>query len=166
MPILLNLMFFNIMWAGLVLSGNKFIIYALLSLIAHISFCQKKVAEIKLIVLVVSIGACIDLALLRLDIFIFQSSSQLPAWLIVLWACFAATLAHSLQFLANSRLAQWFMGTFIAPISYIAGKSLGAVDFTLTNIHTYLILSVIWGPLFLLLFFIQKHLFTKDGLHV
>ncbi|MCO4797668.1 MAG: DUF2878 domain-containing protein [Colwelliaceae bacterium] len=153
---LLNLLGFNLSWFGLILLGNIFIPLSLLWLGLHLYLCKDLKNELKLILTIVVIGTLVDTTLLSLDILIFPEHHSIPLWLITLWACFAATVAHSLQFLAQSSLLQVIIGFFIPPLSYLGGASLSAVELGYSHVTTYFILASIWSVLMVLFFHFKE----------
>jgi hypothetical protein len=157
-----NLIAFNIVWFGLVMLGNLFVPVALLWLAVHLVQSQYKISEMKLVVAVAAIGASIDLALSFAGIFNFSSTNLLPLWLLVLWCCFAATIAHSLSFLSEKPIWQLGVGAIFPPLSYFAGAQLGAVTFGFSTLFTLSILSVIWA-LLLVVFFGLKSCLIAQG---
>ncbi|MCI2285842.1 DUF2878 domain-containing protein [Colwellia sp. MSW7] len=118
---LLNIVGFNIAWFGLVLIGDRFIPVVLLLLGLHLFYCKKRRAEFKLIVIVTFIGTMVDSTLFFFDVFLFNEYRFIPFWLIMLWAAFAATIAHSLKFLAGSKVIQFYVGYIFPPLSYLVG---------------------------------------------
>ncbi|MDP2562163.1 DUF2878 domain-containing protein [Psychrobium sp. 1_MG-2023] len=164
--LLLNLLGFNLMWFGLVFWGNLFIPIALVWLCCHLMWISTAPAkEARLIATISIIGICVDSALQLSHIFIFDGANLLPFWLITLWFCFSATLCHSLKFLERSILFQVLTG-LLAPLSYIAGYQLNAVEFGLPLIQTYALLSVVWGLLMVSFFYIKSRIFEKEYHHV
>jgi hypothetical protein len=149
---LINLIGFQICWFGLIYWGNSFAPIALLLITIHLFFLSNKRQEFMLVLYVTIIGCSVDIILTFTGIFVFQYSSLIPLWLIVLWGCFSSTIAHSLQFLKSSTLIQGLVGALIAPLSYIAGYKFGAVDFTYSVLTTYLVLSITWSLLMVIFF--------------
>ena len=164
--VLLNLIGFNLAWLGLVYWGNIFIPISLLLLIAHIHFIAKVRGELLLILVITVIGIFVDSLLVHFNVFIFANSGHMPFWLLVLWACFGATICHSLRFLSDRKVLQLFVGAIFAPLSYIAGYKLQAVDFGQSITSTYLLLSVIWAVLFVLFFSLKDKLVNVEVSHV
>jgi hypothetical protein len=152
----INLIGFNISWFGLVYWGNDFIPIAFILLIAHLFFQSKNYKELILILLISVIGIGVDSFLQKINIFIFPETSHIPFWLMMLWACFAATVCHSLRFLASSKYLQAIIGGIFSPLSYLAGQQFLAVDFGYSTLETYLILSVLWAGLFVLFFHLKS----------
>jgi len=149
---LINLIGFNVSWFGLVYWGNNFIPVAFLLLLAHLFFQSKNYKELFLILVVSIIGISVDSLLQQLTFFIFFEPSHIPFWLMMLWASFAATICHSLNFLASSKMLQLVVGGLISPLSYIAGYKFMVVDFGYSMFITYIFLALVWGGLFILFY--------------
>ncbi|WP_170235789.1 DUF2878 domain-containing protein [Colwellia demingiae] len=161
-----NLVGFNLAWFGLVYWGNNFIPLSLLLLISHLFFIAKSQNELPLILLITFIGIFVDSLLVHFNIFIFANGGHIPFWLMMLWACFAATICHSLRFLTGSKALQLLVGAIFAPLSYIAGYKFQAVDFGQSMLSTYLILSVIWAVLFVLFFYLKDKIVNAEVSYV
>lgn len=158
---LINIIGFNAVWFGLVVWGNVFIPVALLLLGLHLYRISTFDNEPTLILFVTFIGCLVDSLLQVKGVFIFASSTHIPWWLIALWACFAATICHSLSFLSDAKWLQILVGGTMAPLSYVAGEKFNSVQFGESLIITCLVLSVIWAGLFLLFFHIKNNLIIK-----
>jgi hypothetical protein len=164
--IVINLVGYNFAWFGLVYWGDSFIPISLFLLITHLSVVGKVNGEIWLILVITAIGIFVDSSLQYFNIFIFTGYNHIPFWLMMLWACFAATICHSLRFLSNSKLLQAFVGGLFAPLSYVAGYKFQVVDFSQPVIFTYLMLSVIWAGLFVCFFYLKEYLINNEVSHV
>lgn len=160
-----NLIAFNFLWFGLVYWGNSFALIAVLALALHLRFYCKGKQELWLIIIVTSIGIFVDSMLSYLQVFIFTSTQLIPLWLAILWACFAATILHSLHFLAISKLLQVVMGAVFGPLSYIAGEKMGAVQFGYSLTFTSLILAITWTLLLLAFYYLAQALSDKELAH-
>jgi hypothetical protein len=101
---------------------------------------------------IVTIGIVVDTALSLAGVLIFPEQQFIPPWLITLWAAFAATIAHSLQFLSRSTILQVLVGFIFPPLSYLGGASLSAVELGYSQVMTFLILALIWSSLLVLFF--------------
>lgn len=143
---------FNVAWLGLITLGNVFIPAALILLALHLRLLSTKAHELSFILVCTLTGISIDTLLTLTGVFIFSDSLFIPLWLMALWGLFAATINHSLAFLSKHCAWQYFIGALFGPLSYIAGFNLGSVNFGLSVEKTFLILSVVWGPWFLLCF--------------
>ena len=169
-PMLFNLIGFNISWFGLILLGNTFIPFAILWLGLHMMYCKQRFPEIKLIITVTSIGILVDSILSFFDVLLFNeplltSLVLIPLWLITLWAVFAATIAHSLKFLAHSKKVQFMIGFIFPPISYIGGASLSSVYFGQSIWMTYFIFAPIWGGLLVLFFYLKEKYYFQEAVN-
>lgn len=151
-----NAISFNLAWLGLVTLGNTIIPFVILWLFIHLKYFSAKPHELSFIIIFSIIGISIDSALSFSGIFIFENNICLPAWLIILWVVFSSTFNHSLIFLQKRYALQFMIGALLAPVSYIAGYNLDAVGLGLAPTHTFIILSFIWGPLFILGFYINQ----------
>tara|TARA_R110002050_G_scaffold300044_2_gene467478 strand:+ start:1927 stop:2421 length:495 start_codon:yes stop_codon:yes gene_type:complete len=159
---LVNIIGFNISWFGLVLLGDHFIPVVLLLLGLHLFFCKQPTAEFKLILIVTFIGTLVDSALLFFDVLVLNEHQLIPFWLIMLWAAFAATIAHSLKFLAGSKVLQFLLGYIFPSLSYLAGASLSPIELGYSQLITYLILAPIWSILIVLFFYLQERVYSQD----
>ena len=159
---LLNLLGFNLSWIGLVFFGNTFIPVTLLWLSLHLYRCKRVKSEVLLILSIVLIGTLVDSTLFSAEILIFQNYHFIPLWLITLWAAFAATVAHSLQFLARSTLLQTLIGFIFLPLSYLGGASLSSVEFGYSQLATFFILASIWSVLLVLFFHLKEIFYGRE----
>jgi pheromone shutdown protein TraB len=162
---LINLIGFNLSWFGLVYWGNAFIPISVSLLLMHLYFYGRKNHELLLILIITLIGVIVDSLLQHLNVFVFEYSTHIPLWLITLWACFASTISHSLDFLSRHKALQVLVGGLLAPLSYLAGYKLNAVDITFSISTTYLILSLIWGVLFICFYAIKDTLANNEVSH-
>lgn len=158
---ILNVIGYNIAWFGLVYWGNAFIPVALVLLLSHFLFISKLNNELMFVILIASLGCMVDFSLQSTGFFIFPTTSLTPLWftplwLIVLWFCFACTINHSLNFLSSSKWLQLIAGGIFAPLSYLAGVKLNAVDLGQSLLSTYIVLSVIWGILFIIFYRVKE----------
>lgn len=163
---MINLIGFNVSWFGLVYWGNAFIPISLSLLLIHLYFYGRKNHELRLVLIITLLGVFVDSLLQYFTVFVFENNTHIPLWLITLWACFAATICHSLNFLSRHKALQLLVGGLLAPLSYIAGYKLNAVDFTLPISMTYLILSFIWAVMFICFYALKDTLVNKEVSHV
>ncbi len=153
---LFNLIAFQVCWVGLVVLKEQFIPYALIYLLVHLWLTRQQTAEWFVIVIIIALGSLVDTSLSWYRVFIFEPSSLfIPVWLVLLWACFATTLCHSLSFLSRSVIWQIAAGC-IAPLSYLMGQRLGAVEFGYSQLNTFAVLALIWSAIFVAFFQIRR----------
>ena len=77
-----------------------------------------------------------------------------PLWAISLWVCFGATIYHSFKWMSKQYITSAILGALSAPIVYFSFKSLGVIEFGVTNIIAAFSVSAIWCffiPLFIII---------------
>ena len=84
------------------------------------------------------LGAFIETTLFNLDIIfhkgILTQYNIAPLWAISLWVCFGATIYHSFKWMSKQYITSAILGALSAPIVYFSFKSLGVIEFGVTNI--------------------------------
>lgn len=160
---LFNLIAFNASWLGLVLVGNTAIPIVSLWLLFHIYSSKQRIAELKLIFSVTIVGVCLDTILVAFGVFTFSDHFILPLWLIMLWAAFSGTVAHSLNFLTANKRLQFVIGFIFPPFSYLAGASLSRVELGYQTLTTYLILAPLWGCLFVFIYLLKNAFYLGEA---
>ncbi|WP_448555342.1 DUF2878 domain-containing protein [Thalassotalea montiporae] len=142
---ILNALLFNVCWFGLIFWGNYFIPVVFVWLAWHLKNCPNPKQEFQLIFQVAAIGLIIDSSLMHVGIFSFEQESLIiPAWLLVLWAAFAATLNHSIKLICRNVTISRCIGAFVVPMSYLAGERLEAVYFQFSYLATVATISIVW----------------------
>lgn len=153
----INAICFNIAWFGCVLIGNAFVPVVLVWLITHLYVCEHKNSEFLFVILVTAFGTLLDSTLMHINVFMFKDQSTIvPLWLIFIWLSFALTLNGYLAFLQKTVVLQVLSGFILAPLSYLAGNALGAVQFGYSAGVTLFILSVCWSILLPFLYFLNR----------
>ena len=149
---LVNIIGFHLGWWACVLAVQAGIPYLgpivmTLFLFIHILFFKLNQSEFFFIALVSLFGAFIDTAFLQASLIEYRGLTFdlfAPFWIISMWAGFAATLNHSLYWLAEKWLLAFLMGAIFGPLSYLAGIKFGALNFN-PNFKTLGILAIVWG---------------------
>lgn len=135
---LVNFALFQAAWFACVLgagSGNVVLgtAVAVALLGVHFVWCTRdRRADARLIAVAVSFGAVADSLLLAFDRVEYVApltSTFAPAWILTLWAWFAATQLHSMTWLQARPLAAVVLGVVGGPLSYLAGERMGALRF-------------------------------------
>ncbi|MRI31846.1 DUF2878 domain-containing protein [Endozoicomonas sp. OPT23] len=156
-----NGVWFYLTWLSAVWGQTAFLPLTAALLLLHGFIHRKHPTEFLLILIVASIGIEIDQLLSWSGFFIFKDSIWLPEWLLLLWCAFAATLRHSLNFLAGSPKLAAVFGAIGGSSSYFAGVQLGAVEFGFSLIFSLTVLAFIWAVLMPLFFQINHWLSRK-----
>ena len=106
-------------------------LYALIATIIflsiHFYFIESRINEIKLILLISTLGFTFDYFLKSIGFIKLSDDDNFPFYLLCLWVAFTATLSSSCKFLmADIKFA--VIGGIIAPCSYIGAQKLGKVS--------------------------------------
>ncbi|WP_085684795.1 MULTISPECIES: DUF2878 domain-containing protein [unclassified Pseudomonas] len=157
---LVNAVLFQIGWLACVLGGNSlWLLLALAVLVIHLRWISSWAQEGRLILSVVIIGTAVDSVLRGMGVFEFKDLSPLiPFWLMLLWALFATTLRHCLQWSARPWWLASLLGAAGGALSYGAGERLAAVHFPLGESPTLIGIALLWAMLFPLLHYLSRRL--------
>ena len=164
-----NILGFQLAWWSCVLgiqNGYSYFgpIIMAVFLSVHLIFFKLNGSEIVFIGAVGIIGAMVDTAFLQLSFIEYRGLTVpyfAPLWIIAMWLGFAATLNHSLSWLADRWLFAVLLGAIFGPLSYLAGTKFGALNFTPT-FFSITVLVVIWGVAIPLLYLLnQKMVLAK-----
>ncbi len=157
-----NLLGFNLLWSLSVFYGDQTLAFVSILLILNIFFHSSPVSEMVIIGLAGAIGYAVDSVLMQQGIFAFGSGlfdaswGLAPAWLLLLWFGFCATLRQSLRFFANHLGLSALVGAVVGSLTYLLASALGAVVFPLSSVVTVLMLAAIWAVLFPLLLWVSR----------
>ena len=153
-PILVNAIWFQLAWICAVVLHQPYLLMGLITF--HIWMVrEQRLKELVAVCACSMIGIATDQVLTVMGVYDF-TSVFIPAWLALLWVCFASTLGFSMAFFQSH---VWFASLFGAiggGLSYLAGHKLGAVGFPLGVTNTILIVATVWALLFPLLLFIYS----------
>lgn len=155
----LDFTLFNIGWIIIIISAANGLIWptAIVTsviLINHIYWNKRIIKEeLKFIVLVTFLGSILDLINPLLGFVSFQTTQgsflfSYPLWMMALWGCFGTLFSHSLVWFKGKYLLCFFLGAIGGPLSYSAGRSLGALSFNVEPIYPLIINSLEWGIIF------------------
>ena len=149
-PTVRNLIAFQAAWLALVLSAAAMmplygVIAALAVVVAHL---WRYPHEAKLLALVTVLGTLWETAFAALGLVSFTSGTLYAHgtsfWFIALWAVFATTLNHSLNFLRRHWAVAVGFGLVGGPLAFWAGARLGAITLEPT---AYPVLAIGWAIL-------------------
>lgn len=104
--------------------------------------------EVILILFTTLIGTIWDSALVMLDVIQYPHGIFIngiaPIWIIAVWALFATAFNTSLTFLKHRYVFASLFGAIGAPLSFIAGMKLGALQFPNEN-RAVLVIAIGWA---------------------
>ena len=128
---------------------------ALVLLSCHLALVERRGDELALMLAAATIGVVVDSAQIAAGLLRFPSGTILgwlpPAWLIVLWAQFAATFHFSMGWMKGRPRTAALFGAVGGPLAFLAGHRLGIVDFHPAGWPSLLSLAVVWGAVMPLL---------------
>lgn len=136
--LVMNVLLSQIAWFGAVLAAARGLpwlgVIAVIGVVAwHLARARQPAREIGLVALALAIGAVFETLLVQAGFLRFDGGALLagtaPVWMVALWANFATTLNVSLRALRSRLLAAALLGAVGAPLAYVGGQKLGAVQF-------------------------------------
>jgi hypothetical protein len=133
----LNAVLYQIGWFSCVL-GAAFsrpgigVSIALLLIGIHLYLTTERANQLKLMMLAACVGLVVDSTLLALGVYRFPGETPLaglpPLWLTVLWIQFATTFRYCFGWLSSRYLLCAAFGLAGAPLAFLGGEKLGAVE--------------------------------------
>ncbi len=155
----INLIGFQAIWWLSILHGNTAAIFVALLIFLHFYFHSSPESEVLIVLVTAILGFWFDMLLAGLNFFIFPNQeSGFPFWLLLLWMGFCSTLRQSLGFFRGRYLLSSVCGALAGSLTYLTAARLGAVELGLSELHSLLILAIIWSGLFPLLIFISNRM--------
>ena len=145
---LVNVGINQVIWVLCVYGGNDGVIFALPLLVANVLLSHKRQADLRLMAILLAIGAAIDGTLQASGFFSFRHGGvPIPLWLAVIWLALAALPHHSLKWMQGRPGLCALFGALGGPLAYWAGVRMGAASFHLPLLHSLGLLAVIWACL-------------------
>jgi hypothetical protein len=100
----------------------------------HIGNARERGRELRLLLLAMAVGALFETLLaqagwLKSAAGIWIAGTA-PIWMVALWANFATTLNVSLRLLRDRPALAALLGAIGAPVAYLGGSRLGAIEIT------------------------------------
>lgn len=94
----------------------------------------------------------------------WPSTAMAPAWIMTLWAAFAVTLSPTRAMLGRRWiLVSAMLGLLFAPLSYVAGARLGALELTGPLWRSWTAIALLWGVAYPLLLAIDRRLMPSPA---
>ena len=120
------------------------------------------IQDVLLVVFSFPLGVLLELFFIQTNLIHYGNTSKMlaPIWIIFLYPLFSLLINHSLKILKKNYLASFLFGFLGAPLSYIAGISLGGLTFPYPLLQTWIMIGICWG-LFLCLLGKIANIFEK-----
>ncbi len=105
------------------------------------------IQDVLLVIFSVSLGALLEIFFIQTNLIHYANTRNMfpPIWIIFLYPLFSLLLNHSLKMIKKNYLASFLFGFIGAPLSYIAGISLGGLTFPYPLLTTWIITGICWG---------------------
>jgi hypothetical protein len=164
--IAINIVLYQCAWLASVLgaaTGRGWLCVAgvCTALLWHLLRAHEPLREVRLIAIAVAIGAAVESLLVASGWVHMEGrllvGGFLPLWMVALWAAFATTLNVSLRAFRNRYALASILAFIGAPLAYIAGARLGALEWVLA-VPALALIALSWSvSLPLLLHTAQRH---------
>ncbi len=164
--LIINVFAFQLGWFAAVLGGSNDQVMlgsgvALLVMLLHLAMSQRPFVELRLLLSVTLIGTIWDTALMLLNIIDYPHGQLIPQlaplWIMALWGLFSTTLNVSLRFLKQRYLVAALFGVLGAPLSFLAGERLHALQFPNTTL-ALVVIAIGWGLIMMLLIWLSQQM--------
>lgn len=163
-PILLNALAFQCAWWAIILFPGVWTLVVLV-----VFFCQHFIwvsasfsRESLYILVVCSLGVAFDSVFFAAGLMTHAGANVMPLWMIGMWLIFAATLRHSLNWLAFYPKLAIVLGAVVGPLSYLAGTEFTDVNIAVSMWLWALITGVFWSVFLPLMLYLQRFFFLPD----
>ncbi len=104
------------------------------------------IQDLLLVIFSVPLGIFLEMFFIQTNLIHYANSTLLPPiWIVSLYPLFSLLLNHSLNIIKKNNLASFLIGFLGAPLSYMAGISLGGLIFPHPLIQTWIIIGICWG---------------------
>lgn len=154
---LLNSLCYTAGWFWCVYFGiHGHIILALIGAIFLILFqlyCTKikdiglYIQDLLLVVFTVPLGLLLEMFFIQINLIQYVNNAKIlpPIWIVLLYPLFSLLVNHSLKIIKKNYLTSFLFGFLGAPLSYVAGISLGGLAFPYPFFQTWIMLGICWG---------------------
>lgn len=160
---LLNSLCYTAGWFWCVLfgiHGQSFLaVIGVVFLIALQLYCAKVqeislyIQDLLLVLVSIPLGTLLETLFIQTNLIHYSSTASMlpPIWIVFLYPLFSLQINHSLKSIKKNNLRSFQFGFFGAPLSYVAGHSLGGLTFPYPLPPTWFIIGICWGLFFCLL---------------
>jgi predicted DCC family thiol-disulfide oxidoreductase YuxK len=111
------------------------------------------IQDVLLVIFSSPLGALLEMFFIQTNFIHYTNTTKIlpPVWIIFLYPLFSLLLNHSLKIIKKNYLISFLLGFLGAPLSYIAGISLGGLTFPHPILQTWIVIGICWGLFFCLL---------------
>jgi predicted DCC family thiol-disulfide oxidoreductase YuxK len=121
--------------------------------LAKINDISLYIQDTFLVLFSIPLGLILEMIFIQATIIRYNNHPSFfpPVWIVCLYPLFALLINHSLKVIKKNYLTAFALGFFGAPLSYIAGISLGGLTFLHSHLITYSLIGIAFGLLLCLL---------------
>lgn len=123
------------------------------SLILFQLYCTKiidialYIQDVLLVIFSVPLGALLEIFFIQTNLIHYANITKMlpPIWIVLLYPLFSLLFNHSLKIIKKNYPVSFLFGFLGAPLSYIAGFSLGGLTFPYPLLQTWIMIGICWG---------------------
>lgn len=143
---ILNFALFQAGWfaAALMMDGAVWLMLAMVLL--HFAISPSKLADARLLLILLPIGLTIEALMISLGFVSFNSAFVLPIWMILLWCLLILSFNHSLKWFRDIPLAlQVILSGAAGLASYVAGQKFAALSIGEPSLYFGAAIALVWA---------------------
>lgn len=105
------------------------------------------IQDVLLVIFSVPLGALLEIFFIQTNLIHYANTTKMlpPIWIVLLYQLFSLLINHSLKIIKKNYLASFLFGFLGAPLSYVAGISLGGLTFPYPLLPTWIMIGICWG---------------------
>ena len=105
------------------------------------------IQDVLLVIFFVPLGALLEIFFIQTNLIHYANTTKMlpPIWIVLLYPLFSLLINHSLKIIKKNYLASFLFGFLGAPLSYVAGISLGGLTFPYPLLPTWIMIGICWG---------------------
>lgn len=113
---------------------------------AHIKDIAFYIQDVLLVIFSIPLGALLEIFFIQTNLIHYANTISLPPlWIVCLYPLFSLLLNHSMKIIKKNYITAFLFGFVGAPLSYIAGISLGGLTLSDPFLQTWLVIGISWG---------------------
>jgi hypothetical protein len=103
--------------------------------------------DMLLVIFSVPLGVLLEIFFIETKLIHYPNTLKMfpPIWIVLLYPLFSLLFNHSLKIIKRNYLISFLFGFLGAPLSYIAGISLGGLTFPYPLLQTWIMIGICWG---------------------
>lgn len=164
--LVINGVLFQLVWFLSIFLKLEMAVVALFFMLLHVISKLINKHGVFISVLAFCMGVTMDAVLHYSGVYEFPIQHELdyfylPSWLLMIWVGFSLALPYSLHWMFKNRLLFIGLMSVLAPVSYLAGREFGMIEFTNGQLIYVVLAWSIWSFLLMLLFTLFNKRYCK-----